>query len=204
MSRSRGAALLLLVALSATAACRQDMHDQPKVKPFGASRFYADGRASRDPVPGTVARGQLRADADLLTTGLGPDGKPSGETPFPITADVLRRGRQRFDIYCSPCHGRLGDGSGPIVRRGFRRPTSLHAERLRAMPIGYFVDVATKGFGVMAPYASQVPPDDRWAIAAYIRALQLSQSAPADVLSPADVASFGAGAAAAPTEGSGH
>jgi mono/diheme cytochrome c family protein len=151
------------------------MHDQPKYQPLEASQFFADGRASRPRVPGTVARGRLDADTLLVTGKEG--GKPSEQFPAPVTRAMLDRGRQRFDIFCSPCHDRAGTGRGMIVARGYKQPTSFHDDRLRDMPPGYFFHVMTNGFGVMPSYAAQVPIDDRWAIAAYIRALQLSQKA---------------------------
>ena len=168
-------ATLLCVTLS---ACRNDMHVQPKVLPLSKSDFFDDGRGSRTPPPGTVARGQLRDDT-YLYTGM-TKGTPGDLMPFPATQEVLERGRERFNIYCSPCHSELGDGNGMIVQRGFRRPPSFYDPRLRQSPLGHFYDVMTHGFGVMPDYAAQVNPRDRWAIAAYIRALQFSQSAPAD------------------------
>ena len=167
---------LALVVLAACAACRQDMFNQPRAKPLAASDFFDDGSSARPPVPGTVARGNLRADR-IFYTGIGPDERFAALLPVPLTRDLLERGQQRFAIFCSPCHGRTGDGRGMIPRRGFKEPPSYHIDRLRAQPIGYFFDVMTNGFGEMSPYASQVPPADRWAIAAYVRALQLSQHA---------------------------
>ena len=165
--------LVLLAALGA--ACRQDMHDQPREKPLAKSDFYPDHRSARPLVAGTIARGQLRDDAPLYT---GKNGLALATAfPFPITAEILARGQQRFQIYCTPCHGRLGNGEGMVVQRGFKRPTSLHIERLRQAPPGYFFDVMTNGFGAMSDYSAQVPVNDRWAIIAYIRALQLSQHA---------------------------
>jgi mono/diheme cytochrome c family protein len=158
------------------AACRQDMHDQPKKEPFEASAFFADGRAGRPQVAGTIARGELREDV-LLETGRTADGELSAVFPFEITADVLARGRERYDINCSPCHDRTGGGNGMVVQRGLRAPSSFHTERLRAVPPGYVFDAITNGFGVMFDYADRIAPEDRWAIAAYVRALQLSQNA---------------------------
>ncbi len=169
--RAASLALLVLVA----PGCRQDMHDQPKYQPLEHSDFFKDGRASRPRIAGTVARGRRDDDA-LLVSGKN-DGALSEVFPTPVTQATLQRGRQRFDIYCSPCHDRVGTGQGMIVERGYKRPTSFHDERLRGMPPGYFFDVMTNGFGVMPSYAAQVPVADRWAIAAYIRALQLSQHA---------------------------
>jgi hypothetical protein len=167
--------LLGLLGVLLLAGCRQDMHDQPRFKPLAKSDFYADLRSARTPVEGTVARGQLHEDSYLYTGKIG--NNPGDYMPFPVTEEVLLRGRERFDIYCSPCHSRLGDGRGMIVQRGFRAPPSYHTERLRNAPLGYFFDVMTQGFGAMPEYASQIPARDRWAIVAYIRALQLSQHA---------------------------
>jgi mono/diheme cytochrome c family protein len=167
--------LLGLAGVLFLAGCRQDMHDQPRFKPLAKSDFYADLRSARTPVEGTVARGQLHEDSYLYTGKIG--NNPGDYMPFPVTEEVLVRGRERFDIYCSPCHSRLGDGRGMIVQRGFRAPPSYHTERLRNAPLGYFFDVMTQGFGAMPEYASQIPARDRWAIVAYIRALQLSQHA---------------------------
>jgi mono/diheme cytochrome c family protein len=159
------------------------MHDQAKAKTLAHSDFFTDGRSARPVIPGTVARGQLHLDEHFYTGKI--EGRHADTFPFAITADVLRRGQERFNIYCSPCHGRLGDGAGMIVQRGFRRPSSYHQDRLRNAPPGYFFDVITNGFGTMFDYADRVAPEDRWAIVAYIRALQLSQNAgPEDV--PAD------------------
>jgi hypothetical protein len=151
------------------------MHDQPKYVPLRESTFFADSRSARPFVPGTVARGQLREDSLLYTGKI--DGADATVFPFPITGRVMARGRERFDIFCSPCHGLAGYGDGMIVQRGFPAPPSYHTRRLRAAPAQHFVDVITNGYGVMYSYAARVPPRDRWAITAYIRALQLSQSA---------------------------
>lgn len=174
-----------LSALVVCSACRQDMFNQPKARPYRSSDFFRDGGSARPPVPGTVARGQLRADR-ALHTGIGPDGRFVARLPLPLDRSVLLRGKERFEIFCSPCHGRTGDGRGMIVQRGFKEPTSFHAERLRRQPIGYFFDVVTSGFGEMSSYAAQVPVADRWAIAAYVRALQLSQHAPLSEVPPLD------------------
>jgi len=171
----------ILPALSAlifiSAGCRIDMHVQPYYRPLTKSDFFADGRSARQPVEGTVARGDLHEDTYLYTGKI--NGNPGDYMPFPVTEKVLERGRERYNIYCTPCHGRVGDGNGFIPSRGFRRPPSFHIDRLRKAPIGYLFDVDTNGFGVMPDYASQIVPRDRWAIAAYIRALQLSQNATA-------------------------
>jgi mono/diheme cytochrome c family protein len=177
-NRKRRAAIAAVVMTSLwMAACRNDMHVQPKILPLRPSDFYADGRGSRVPPEGTVARGQLREDTYLYTGMIG--GKPADLMPFPATREVLERGRERFNIYCTPCHSELGDGNGMIVQRGFRRPPSFHEPRLRQAPLGHFYDVMTNGFGAMPDYAAQVNTRDRWAIAAYIRALQASQGAAA-------------------------
>ncbi len=175
MRNLRSTFSLGLLALLSLAGCRQDMHDQPRFKPLAQSDFYADLRSARPQVLGTVARGQLHQDTYFYTGKLG--NNPGDYMPFPVTEDVLERGQERFNIYCAPCHSRLGDGNGMIVQRGFRSPPSYHTDRLRKAPLGYFFDVITNGFGAMPEYASQIPPRDRWAIVAYIRALQLSQNA---------------------------
>jgi len=181
------------------------MHDQPRYKTYAASPFFADGQASRPPVRGTVARGTLAEDSLLYTgkldtqsgqtqqqaisqtvPGIGPpDSAPAPDRtgqgfadsfPFPITAEVLDRGETNYNVFCAVCHDRLGTGDGMIVRRGYRRPPSYHIERLRQAPAGYLFDVITNGFGAMPDYAAQISPTDRWAIVAYIRALQISQN----------------------------
>jgi mono/diheme cytochrome c family protein len=171
------------------------MFDQPKVRPLQASTFFADGRASRPLPEDTVARGDLRGN-ELLYTGR-VHGEVVDAFPFPVTKEVLDRGEQRFDIFCSPCHGRTGYGDGMIVQRGFKAPPSFHSDRLRQAPAGHFFDVITNGFGVMYDYRSRVPVEDRWAIAAYIRALQLSQHASAADLDAAKASESAAKAAAA-------
>jgi mono/diheme cytochrome c family protein len=154
------------------------MHDAPRYEPYEASVFFADGTAARPLISHTVARGQLREDRHLYEGVLG--GQPADVFPMPVTAEVLARGRERYGVFCTPCHGLTGEGDGMIVQRGFRRPPSYHEERLRNAPVGYFFDVMTNGFGAMQDYASQVPVSDRWAIAAYLRVLQLSQRASID------------------------
>jgi len=175
VSRRFLAALALLLAAT-TVACRQDMQDQPKYIPLRPTEFFTDGRSARPLIAGTVARGHLDDDAAFYT-GKDADGKFVAEFPFPVTKDVIERGRERFDIYCTPCHDYLGTGNGRIVRRGFRHPPNYHIDRLRQVPPGYIFDVITQGFGAMPDYSAQVRPRDRWAIVAYIRALQLSQNA---------------------------
>ncbi|HET9409206.1 MAG TPA: cytochrome c [Candidatus Sulfotelmatobacter sp.] len=168
------AALLALLLL--TSSCRLDMHVQPKMNPLARSDFFPDQRSARPLVEGTVARGQLHEDSYFYTGKLG--NSPGDYMPFPVTKEVLERGRERFNIYCAPCHSRLGDGNGFVPSRGFaRKPPSYHIPRLQKAPLGYFFDVMTNGFGIMPDYASQITPEDRWKIVAYIRALQLSQNA---------------------------
>ena len=151
------------------------MHDQPKYIPLRESAFFADHRSARPLVAGTVARGQLHEDPLLYAGKV--NGADATIFPFPIDEQVMARGQERFNIYCSPCHGRTGRGDGMVVRRGYRQPPTYHQDRLRDAPVGHFFDVMTNGFGAMPDYAAQVPPADRWAIAAYIRALQLSEHA---------------------------
>jgi len=179
-------ALGMTVVLFFLAGCRQDMHNQPKYKPLRASEFFPDGRSARPLVPGTVDRSQVNEDPAYVT------GLQNSQTvltfPFPVTRQVLERGRERFNIYCMPCHGELGDGNGLVAQRGYLHPPSFHDDRLRQAAAGHFFDVITNGLGGMPDYAQQIPVDDRWKIIAYIRALQLSQHAtPADV--PADIRS---------------
>ena len=162
--------------------CRLDMHVQPKYKPLDPSTFFDDGRSARPEVPGTVAHGHLRTD-ELLFTGK-VNGEPSDAFPFPVTREVLERGRERYNIYCSPCHDYTGSGRGMVVQRGFPPPPSYHLERLRKAPAGHFFEVITNGYGAMYSYASRVTPEDRWAIVAYIRALQLSQHATLEDVPP--------------------
>jgi hypothetical protein len=165
------------------AGCRQDMHNQPKYKAFAENDFFPDQRASRPLVEGVVARGHLDED-DAFFKGIS-GGQPVAANPLGSSREVLLRGQERFNIYCTPCHDRTGSGNGMIVQRGYKQPPSFHDPRLRAVPDGYFFQVMTNGFATMPAYAAQVPARDRWAIVAYIRALQLSQNATlADV--PAD------------------
>ena len=177
--------MLLAVLLTiAVAGCRQNMHNQAKVKTLAESDFFPDGLAAR-PLPAhTVARGFLR-DTPFFT-GLGADKAPLAAFPMPVTREVLERGEQRYNIFCSPCHDRTGSGRGMVVRRGYKQPSSFHIERLRSSPVGYFYNVVSEGFGVMPSYAAQVPPADRWAIVAYVRALQLAQNARLADLTPAE------------------
>jgi mono/diheme cytochrome c family protein len=172
-----------LLALT-VAGCRQDMHDQPNYSALEESTFFADGQASRPLVEGTVARGHLNEDTLLYA---GKEGDENATVfPFPVTEAVMARGQERFNIYCSPCHGRTGQGDGMIVRRGYRRPPPLADDRLRDQPPGHFFDVITNGFGAMPDYAAQIQAADRWAIVAYVRALQLSAHATMDEVPPAE------------------
>jgi mono/diheme cytochrome c family protein len=172
------AAITALALVCFVGGCRKDMQVQPRYNPYDASNFYGDSRSARPPVPGTIARGQLHLD-ELLYTGK-VDGRESDVFPFPITRADLNRGRERYNIYCSPCHDVTGSGRGMIVLRGFPPPPSLHLDRLRQAPAGHFFDVMTNGIGVMYSYSARVSPEDRWRIAAYIRALQLSRQATFD------------------------
>jgi hypothetical protein len=156
-------------------ACRRDMFDQPKSKPLAESEFFPDGGMSQPLPPHTVARGDLEA-SDAMYRGM--EGTNLVDViPIPITRAFLDRGRQRFDIFCAVCHGRTGEGDGMVVQRGFPRPPSYHIDRLRQAPVGHFFDVISRGYGAMYSQASRVAPADRWAIVAYIRALQLSRHA---------------------------
>lgn len=177
---------------AALCGCRQDMHDQPKKKPQAASVFFADGKSARNFVPGTIPHGAsddlhandnrwLAEDAAFYTGKV--DGKPVEYFPLAVDAALLERGRNRFNVSCTPCHGRLGNGDGTVVARGMKRPPSYHIERLQNSPPGYFFDVITNGFGAMIDQADRLNPKDRWAIIAYVRALQLSQNTKYDELS---------------------
>ena len=168
--------VILLGVITLTSACRIDMHVQPRQNPLSKSDFYPDQRSARPPVEGTVARGQLHEDAYFYTGKIG--NNPGDVMPFPVTKENIERGRERYNIFCAPCHSRLGDGNGFVPSRGFaRKPPSFHIVRLQKAPLGYLFDVVTNGFGIMPDYASQIPPQDRWNIVAYVRALQLSQNA---------------------------
>lgn len=180
-------ACALLALGLALAGCRQDMHDQPRLKPLRESEFFRDGSGAR-PIPAhTVARGNLRADS-VFYTGKWADGQLADGLPpqVPFGRALLARGQDRYGVFCAPCHDSTGGGRGMVVRRGFKQPTSFHDPRLREARLGYFVDVMTHGFGAMSSYASQIPPEDRWAIAAYLRALQLAAHAPVSELSAED------------------
>ncbi len=175
--------LLLLAIIMLCAACRRDMMDQPKAKTFSESSFFKDGTNARPLPPNTVPRGEVHQD-QAFYTGL-TNGVYVTQLPMKLTPRLLGRGRERYNAFCAECHGRLGDGRGMVVQRGFPQPPSYHLDRLRNAPLGHFFDVTTNGYGAMASYATQVEPQDRWAIAAYIRALQLSQNAKRSDL-PAD------------------
>jgi mono/diheme cytochrome c family protein len=157
------------------AGCRQDMHNQPKFYPQRGTDFYADGRSVRPQVAETVARGQLHEDS-YFYSGL-QNGAEGNVMPFPVTMDVLARGQEQYNVYCTPCHSRVGNGVGMIVQRGYAKAGNFHTARLRTAPLGHFFNVITNGYGSMPEYAAQVTPEDRWAIVAYIKALQLSQNA---------------------------
>jgi mono/diheme cytochrome c family protein len=190
----QNSAAVVLAASVVLSACRIDMHMQPRQNPLSRSDFFADQRSERPPVEGTVARGQLHEDTYFYTGKVG--NNPGDYMPFPVTKEVLDRGRERYNIYCAPCHSRVGDGNGFVPSRGFaRKPPSYHIARLQKAPLGYFYDVITSGFGIMPDYASQIPPEDRWNIVAYVRALQLSQNAtmadvPAGQAVPSEPPSF--------------
>jgi mono/diheme cytochrome c family protein len=189
--RARGAFAALAAALSLLAGCRSEMYEQPRYEPLESSSFFDDGKSSRPLVAGTVPREDARgappkgADEDVFYTGW-QKGKLAETVPFPVDRALLERGQERYRIYCVPCHAESGDGRGMIVRRGFNQPPPYYSEELRNQPIGHFFDVMTRGYGTMYSYATRVPPRDRWAIAAYIRVLQLSQHAEAADLSEED------------------
>ncbi len=194
--RTNSYLLALVAGVASLGGCRQDMHDQPKYKPFAATSFWPDGRASRPVVEGTVARGRLKTDTRLWK-GRNADGSFIADFPVPVTKALLVRGQQRFNIYCTPCHGRAGDGEGMVVQRGFKHPPTYHSDKLRQQPNGYIFDVISNGFGSMPSYGSRIPMEDRWAIAAYVRVLQFSQNATIDDVPQADRAQLAAPAGAA-------
>ena len=213
--RSLSCLLLTAYCLLFFAGCRQDMQDQPRMKPFRSSTFFRDGISSRPPVTGTVPRGFLKADTEFFTgkksrassavspvaattaqAGATQQSAPAPTTattrtaatpgvsaypddvevfPLPVNQELVSRGKERYEIFCSACHGFTGNGDGMVVRRGLRRAASFHADNLRQAPVGHFFDAITNGWGAMPSYAPQIPAQDRWAIIAYIRALQLSQ-----------------------------
>lgn len=169
------ATMLTALCLFLLASCREDMQNQPKFIPLRENQFYGDDRSARPTIEGTIARGQLEDDPLLYTGKV--NGQEVDQFPFAITEKDLARGRERFNIFCAPCHSELGDGNGMIVQRGFKKPTSYFDPRLMKAPVGHFFSVMTYGRGAMPDYSAQVPVADRWRIAAYIRALQLSQTA---------------------------
>lgn len=181
----------LAAAFVFLSGCIDDMADDARLKPLERSTFFADGRASRMPVDGTVRRGALLGDAAVRTGKR--NGTPVDAIPVDVTATLLQRGRERFEIFCVACHGRVGDGDGYVVRRGFPRPPSYHIERLRGAPAGHFFDVITSGFGRMFGFEGEISVADRWAIVAYVRALQLSQHFPAGRLSAEERSKLAAG-----------
>ena len=176
--------LAAILFLGAVTGCRQEMYDQPKYKNLRGSDFFADGRQARPLPDGTVARGFLRTDSRVFEGRAG--GALVTEFPLQIDAALLARGQERYNIYCSPCHDRSGYGAGMVVRRGYRAPPSFHIDRLRDAPVGHIYDVISRGFGAMPDYAAQIDVNDRWAIVAYVRALQLSQNAPLATLAPGE------------------
>jgi len=178
MKRSVSILSIALSSLLLLGGCRQGMYDQAKAKPLSLSPFFADHASARPLIPGTIPR-EWPGD-DPVSTGKSEDGKLLVTMPIPLSREVLERGRERFEIYCAVCHDRTGSGRGMVVQRGFPPPPSFHSDRLRQAPIGHFFDVITHGYGAMYPYAARVEPQDRWAIAAYIRTLQLSQNAKLD------------------------
>jgi mono/diheme cytochrome c family protein len=173
-----GVCAAMLAVLAGGCQIRQDMADQPKNRPLSPSPFFADGRSERPLLENTVARGSIAAD-DLFVP------KESNAFPLPLTPELLKRGQERYKIFCTPCHGIQGDGNGMVSMRGMKHPPSYHDARLLAVPNGYIYDVVTNGFGGMLSYSAQIPPVDRWAIVAYVRALQLSRNAPVSELPPA-------------------
>ena len=185
LALGHGIVLLFLVL----PGCRSEMYDQPRFEPYEATEFFDDGTSARPLVAGTVPRRdpreQGKSSDELFTTGK-KAGQLADSLPFPVDSALLDRGQDRYRIFCTPCHGELGDGRGMIVQRGFNPPPSFHGEELRKKPVGHYFDVMTRGFGTMYSYASRISARDRWAIAAYIRALQLSQHATAGDLSPED------------------
>ena len=201
---SRGSFAIALLALTVSAGCYQKMGQQPRYDPLEPSAFFADGMSARPRIAGTVARGELVTDPYFETGMIG--GQPGDGFPMPVTAEVMDRGESRYNIYCSQCHGRLGDGNGMIPSRGLRRPPSFHTDALRSAKPGHFFDVMTNGFGAMPPYRTMIPPRDRWAIVSYVRALQISQSGTvADVPASAQAQLNGAPPpSAAPSHGGAH
>jgi hypothetical protein len=189
--RGKVAVVCAAAAMLLLAGCRADMQDEPKFFPQRGTTFYPDGRSVRPQVANTVARGQLHQDT-YYSTGL-QDGREGNTMPIPVTLEVLERGQERFNIYCTPCHSRVGNGAGMIVQRGYRPAGNFHTPRLMAAPLGHFFNVMTNGYGAMPEYSAQLSPQDRWAVVAYIKALQLSQAAkPADAEPGAKIESLAA------------
>jgi mono/diheme cytochrome c family protein len=181
LRKNRLAVVTALSALAFIAGCRQDMHNQPKILPQRGSSMFADHRGARPQVVNTVARGQLREDSYFYTgVAQGANGyrEERDAMPFPVTMEVLKRGQERFNIYCTPCHSRVGNGLGEIVQRGYKPAANLHDQVRLSQPVSHYFYVMTNGYGAMPDYSAQLTPVDRWAVAAYIRALQLSQAAP--------------------------
>jgi mono/diheme cytochrome c family protein len=176
-SSSRILTVACAAALFFVSGCqiRQDMADQPKYKPLAPTDFFADGRSERPAIANTVARGALDEDALFVS-------KDSNAFPIELTPELMKRGKDRYGIFCTPCHGLQGDGNGMVAMRGMKHPPTYHSDRLRKVPNGYLFDVITNGFGGMLSYSAQIPPRDRWAIIAYVRALQLSRNAPVSEL----------------------
>lgn len=164
----------LFLILMLAAGCEGDMRDQPRYEPLEKSDFFSDGMASRPQVAGTIARGTLKED-EHLHSGI-VNGQLAETFPFPVTREVLDQGRERFSIYCSVCHDQTGSGNGMVVKRGFTQAASFHQDRLRKVPAGYFIQVMNNGFGQMPSFAKELSAEERWAVAAYIRVLQLSQN----------------------------
>ena len=188
MSRGNARALGQLVAVSllalTLAACDQKMANQPRYDPLESSDFFKDGQASRPFVEGTVARGTLKENTALFEGKVG--GQVVASIPMQVDEKFIRRGQERYNIYCSMCHGQAGYGNGMIVQRGYRRPPSFHVGRMRTESDGHYFDVITNGYGSMPAYRTMIPAEDRWAIVAYVRALQLSQNARLDDAAPSD------------------
>jgi mono/diheme cytochrome c family protein len=183
------AGLLLVGCLALASGCRKDMYDQPKYKEYDPSTSFRDGTSSRPIAAGTIARGELHADKGYYD-GKTAKGEDVDVFPFPVTKATIELGRERYQVFCTPCHGRTGDGNGMVVRRGFSPPPSFHAEYLRKIKVGHFYDVITHGYGAMYSYAARIPVDQRWAIAAYIRVLQYSRDARPEDLTPEERKSF--------------
>ena len=173
--RFHAGATAALAAASLLAGCRQDMQNQPKFYPQRGSEFYTDGRSVRPQVENTVARNQMHENAYFYTGFV--NGKEGDGLPFPVSMAMMRRGQERYNVYCTPCHSRVGNGAGMIVQRGYAAAGNFHTARLQAAPLGHFFNVISNGYGAMPDYSAQLTPEDRWAVVAYVKALQLSQKA---------------------------